>query len=187
MVCRPVNRLLPAAGLIPVTSGHTFEPLGRISVIRALQDEVAPSPVQAMLIRLLSRPLAGLPALALLLVSLGGTSAMAQPVGPTPAGPRLTRDQQQKLCPEQRRLALTDRRARIAILQRGETCLQSALDSEAVRNCMRMEREAMRKQRRQHMDDVQALFERNGLPAPQWKKRQGPRQGPVPSGEGPQI
>lgn len=140
-----------------------------------------------MLIRLLSRPPAGLPALALLLVSLGGTSAMAQPVGPTPPGQGLTREQQQKLFPEQRRLALTDRRARIAILQRGETCLQGAPDSEALRNCMRTEREAMRQQKRQHMSEVQALFERNGLPAPQWKKRQGLRQGQVPSVGGPQF
>jgi hypothetical protein len=135
-----------------------------------------------MLIRLLSRPPAGLPALALLLVSLGGTSAIAQPVGPTPPGQPLTREQQQKLFPEQRRLALTDRRARIAILQRGETCLQSAPDSEALRNCMRTEREAMRQQKRQFMNDVQALFERNGLPAPQWKKRQGKPQAPLSNG-----
>jgi hypothetical protein len=146
-----------------------------------------PNALVAMLIRFPSRSLAGLPALALLLLSLGGATALAQPVGPNPQRQRLTPEQQQKLFPEQRRLALSDRRARIAILQRGESCLQNAADAEALRKCMRMEREAIRQQRREHMGDLQALFERNGLPAPQWNKRQGNPQPPLPKGASSEI
>lgn len=149
--------------------------------------KLSPKPLAAMLTRLPSRPLAGLPLLALLLVGLGGPQTLAQPVGSPPKAQRLTPEQQQKLFPDQRRLALSDRRARIAILERGQSCVQSAANPEALRNCMRTERQAMREQRRQHMDDVQALFERNGLPAPQWKQRQGRPQAPMPNGANSEI
>jgi hypothetical protein len=118
------------------------------------------------------RPLSGLPALTLLL-ALGAPAALSQPVGPNPEGPRLTPEQRQKVFPEQRRLALQDHSARIAILQRGQSCLEAAKNAETLRNCMRTEREAMRQQRRQHMGSLRALFERNGLPAPPWLQRQG--------------
>lgn len=137
--------------------------------------------------RLFSRPPAGLPALAMLLLSMGGGQVFAQPVGPNPQAQRLTPEQQQRVFPEQRRLALSDRRARIAILQRGEGCLQKASTAEAMRSCLRQERDAMRQQRREHMGELQAIYERNGLPAPQWKKRLGKPQGALPEGAGSEL
>lgn len=130
-----------------------------------------------------ARPRLALPALALLL-SLGGAAALAQPVGPMPQGDRLTPEQRQKLFPDMRRLSLQDHRARIVILQRAESCITSATTDEALTACMRSQREAMRQQRRQQMSDLQALFQRNGLPMPQWRrleKPQGP-QGPRSGG-----
>lgn len=115
--------------------------------------------------------------------ALIGAPALAQPVGPNPQRPRLTPEQSQKIFPEQRRLALRDHRARIAILQRGESCINAATTPEALRDCMRAQREAMWEQRRQHMGDMRALFERNGLPMPQWRRLEKP-QGPPPGGAG---
>lgn len=120
---------------------------------------------------------------ATLLLSLGGAPALAQPVGPQPQRERLTPEQRQKLFPEQRRLALRDHRARIAILKQGESCLTNATSADALRDCMRAQREAMWQQRRQHMGDLQALYERNGLPMPQWRRLEKP-QGPRPGGAG---
>lgn len=126
-----------------------------------------------------ARPRLALPALALLL-SLGGAAALAQPVGPMPRGDRLTPEQRQKLFPDMRRLSLQDHRARIVILQRAESCINSATTDEALTACKRSQREAMRQQQRQQMSDLQALFQRNGLPMPQWRrleKPQGSRSG----------
>ena len=115
-------------------------------------------------------------------LSLGlglSTSAFAQPVG-DPAGPgRPTQAQWQKIFPENRQLALQDHRARLAILQKGERCIAAAANADALRACMREERSAMQQQRRQHMEAMRALFERNGMPAPEWKNRRGgPGGGP---------
>ncbi|MEB3324656.1 MAG: hypothetical protein VKM17_04905 [Cyanobacteriota bacterium] len=148
-----------------------------------------------MSIRCPVRPQVSLQALALL-VSLLGPAALAQPVGPNPQGGqggqggqegRLTPEQRAKVFPEQRRLALQDRQARIAILRRGESCLQNAGNADALRDCMRTEREAMGQQRRQLMDSLKALYERNGLPAPRWMQRQGRGQGPMKDGPGADI
>jgi hypothetical protein len=127
--------------------------------------------------------LAALPALVLLL-ALGGPAATAQPVGPRSKTPLLTPEQRQKVFPEQRRLALQDHRARIAILQKGENCLQNAANADDLRTCMRTEREAMQQQRRQHMGSLQALYQRNGLPTPQWMNRPMGPLGPMPEGSG---
>jgi hypothetical protein len=136
-----------------------------------------------------ARPQASLQAF-VLLVGLLGPAALAQPVGPNPQGGqggRLTPEQRAKVFPEQRRLALQDRQARIAILQRGESCLQNSGNADALRDCMRAEREAMGQQRRQLMDSLKSLYERNGLPAPRWMQRQGKGQGPMREGSGSDI
>ena len=169
----------------PVAPCHTFSQLGRSPVMEASQDGGVPDR-HAMPIRCPARPKASLQALALL-VGLLGPAALAQPVGPLPQGGeggRLTPEQRAKVFPEQRRLALQDRQARIAILQRGESCLQSAANADALRDCMRAEREAMGQQRRQLMDSMKALYVRNGLPAPRWMQRQGRGQGPMRDGPG---
>jgi len=171
-----------------VASGHTFGQPGRSPVMEAAQDGGVLAP-PAMSIRCPVRPQVSLQALALL-VSLVGPAALAQPVGPNPQGGqggRLTPEQRAKVFPEQRRLALQDRQARIAILRRGESCLQNAGNADALRDCMRAEREAMGQQRRQLMDSLKALYERNGLPAPRWMQRQGRGQGPMRDGPGADI
>jgi hypothetical protein len=132
------------------------------------------------------RSLAGLSTLALLL-SLAGPGSLAQPVGPNLQEPRLTPAQRQKVFPEQRRLALQDHQARMAILQRGERCIDRAANAEVLRTCLREEREAMRQQRRQHMDKLRALYERNGLPTPPWMMRKGSPQRPGGDWGGPDI
>ncbi|MEB3318720.1 MAG: hypothetical protein VKO39_11350 [Cyanobacteriota bacterium] len=128
-----------------------------------------------MAVPALRRPRFALPAMALLL-SLAGTGALAQPVGPTSQRDKLTPEQRQKLFPEMRRLTLQDHRARIAILQRGESCINSANTQDALAACLRSQRDAMHQQRRQHMTDLQALFQRNGLPMPQWRRLEKPQR-----------
>ncbi|MEB3305881.1 MAG: hypothetical protein VKL58_06665 [Cyanobacteriota bacterium] len=120
--------------------------------------------------------LSPLPALVLLL-GLAAPAALAQPVGPNLQELRLTPAQRQKVFPEQRRLALQDHQARMAILQRGERCIEKAANAELLRTCMREEREAMRQQRSQHMERLKALYQRNGLPTPPWlMRREGPQR-----------
>lgn len=133
-----------------------------------------------------SRPRLALPALALLL-SLGGAAALAQPVGPVPKGERLTPEQRQKIFPDMRRLSLQDHRARIAVLQRAESCINSATTDDALTACMRSQREAMRQQQRQQMSELQALFQRNGLPMPQWRRLQKPQSPRSAGGAGAEI
>ena len=127
-----------------------------------------------------------LPALALLL-ALAAPAGLAQPVGPTLQEPRLTPAQRQKVFPEQRRMALQDHQARMAILQRGERCIEKAANAEVLRTCLREEREALRRQRRQHMDKLKALYDRNGLPTPPWMLRQGGPQRPGGDWGGPEV
>lgn len=110
--------------------------------------------------------------LSALALGLASPAAWSQPVGSNPQGGQLTPVQRQKVFPEQRQMALQDHRARMAILERGERCIQGAADGEVLRTCMRDEREALRQQRRQHMERLKALYDRNGLPIPQWMQRQ---------------
>jgi hypothetical protein len=111
---------------------------------------------------------------AVLAMVLGSTGVAMAQSGPTPAG-RPTAAQMQRIFPEQKRLALSDQQARIAILQRGERCLSAAGSSEALRTCMKEQRSASQRQREQHRAAMKALFERNGIPLPQWGK--GERKG----------
>jgi len=127
---------------------------------------------------LLARPLLA----AALVVGLG-TAAQAQTQtipNPTTAeplrngdGPRLTQAQRQKIFPDTRALAVQDHRARIVILQQGERCLAAAANGDALRACMRQERQAMQAQHQQHREALRQVFVRNGLPVPDWSKRQG--------------
>jgi hypothetical protein len=121
------------------------------------------------------------------LLSVSGSAALAQPVGPMPNRDRLTPEQRQKIFPDMRRLTLQDHRERIAILRRAESCIDRAANDDALAECMRAQREAMRQQRRQQMSELQALFARNGLPMPQWRRQDkppGPRYGKPGAGAG---
>jgi hypothetical protein len=109
-----------------------------------------------------------LAAVALALGSVGG--AVAQPVG-QPARNRPTPEQWQRIFPEHKNLALRSHRERIAILQKGESCVRAAGDSAALRNCWREERRAYQEQRRRHKDAMRQLFESKGIPVPEWGRR----------------
>ncbi len=111
-----------------------------------------------------------LAALALVVGSAG--AALAQPVG-QPAKGRLTPQQWQKIFPEHRSLAMRDHQARIAILQRGERCIAGAGNGDALRDCLRQERTAYQQQRQAHRTEMRALFERNGIPVPEWGNKRG--------------
>lgn len=112
--------------------------------------------------------------IAVLAAVLGSTGVALAQSGPSEAG-RPTPAQMQKIFPEQKRLAISDHQARIAILQSGERCLSAAGSSEALRACMKQQREASQRQREQHRTSMKALFERNGIAMPQWGK--GERKG----------
>jgi hypothetical protein len=112
--------------------------------------------------------------IAVLAAVLGSTGVALAQSGPSEAG-RPTPAQMQKIFPEQKRLAISDHQARIAILQSGERCLNAAASSEALRTCMKQQRDASQRQRQQHRASMKALFERNGIPLPQWGK--GERKG----------
>ncbi|MFM7266834.1 MAG: hypothetical protein ACKOZW_14845 [Cyanobium sp.] len=125
-----------------------------------------------------TRPALPLAAAALSL-ALGAGAALAQPVGDPGGSGRLTPAQWQKIFPEFRQQALQDHRARAAILQRGERCIAAAGNGDALRACMREERNAMQQQRQEHRTAMRSLFERNGIPTPEWKNRRGgPGGGP---------
>jgi len=111
-----------------------------------------------------------LAALALVVGAAG--SALAQPVG-EPARGRLTPQQWQKIFPEHRSLAIRDHQARIAILQKGERCIAGAGNGDGLRECLRQERSAYQQQRQAHRSEMRRLFERNGIPVPEWGRRGG--------------
>jgi hypothetical protein len=112
--------------------------------------------------------------IAVLAAVLGSTGVAMAQSSPSEAS-RPTPAQMQKIFPEQKRLAISDQQARISILQSGERCLSAAASSEALRACMKQQREASQRQRQQHRASMKALFERNGIAMPQWGK--GERKG----------
>lgn len=99
---------------------------------------------------------------------------------PRGEGPRLSAAQRQKLFPETRTLALQDHQARIAILQQGQRCIGAAGNGDALRACMRQERQAMDEQRGRHREALRQAFVRQGIPVPDWSQRKGRR----PAGPG---
>ena len=104
------------------------------------------------------------PALAQGALLLAGL-AQGQTLAPRPR-PQLSQAQQQKIFPEQRALVLQDHRQRIAILQQGERCLSAATNGDALRACMKQERNAYQKQRDDHRAAMRALLQRNGIQPP---------------------
>jgi hypothetical protein len=112
--------------------------------------------------------------IAVLAAVIGSTGVAMAQSGPSEAG-RPTPAQMQKIFPEQKRLAISDHQARIAILQSGERCLSAAGSSDALWACMKAQRDATQRQREQHRAAMKALLERNGIPLPQWSK--GDRKG----------
>ncbi len=117
------------------------------------------------------------PALAAALVFGSGRAAFAQaPAAPIRSSP-ISEAQWQKIFPEHKQLTLRDQSARSAILQTGERCVAVAANHDALRTCMREERAATMKQRRQYNDSLRAMFERNGVKMPELRKSPGGKGG----------
>ena len=132
--------------------------------------------------RPLVRPAAGLAAALALGFGLP-IVALAQPAGDPASRPGLTPAQWQKVFPEFRQQALKDNRARIAILQRGGRCIAAAASGDALRSCMREERNAMQQQRSESRSAMRLIFERNGIAMPE--RRWGQKGPGRPGAEGP--
>lgn len=116
-------------------------------------------------------------------LGLAATALLLGSAAPGQAGPGrrdpiggLTPEQQQKIFPEFRSLMLQDHQARISILQQGERCLRGARTTDALRSCLRQERSSYRSQRSDHRNRMREMFQRNGLPVPEWGRR-GSRSG----------
>jgi len=126
------------------------------------------------------------PLIAAALVLGLGSAVQAQSSAPPPPrgeGPRLTEAQRQKVFPETRSLAAQDHRARIAILQQWERCINAATNGDGLRSCMRQERDALQNQRQQHRAALRQVFVSNGIPVPDWSQRKG-GPSPRPAGGG---
>ncbi|MFM7269873.1 MAG: hypothetical protein ACKOZT_15045 [Cyanobium sp.] len=151
-----------------------------------------------MLFPLIPRLRIGSPLLAAVLLLAAGGAAQAQVLPLTPSiptspatgggGPRLTPEQRQRIFPETRALALQDHQARIGILQQGQRCIGAAANGDALRQCMRQERQAVDVQRSRHREALRGVFVRAGIPVPDWSQRQGRRQeGPGGPGGAPRA
>jgi hypothetical protein len=100
---------------------------------------------------------------ALLLSAASGLPAAAQDSGPPE---RLTKAQQDKIFPDRKALLLQEQKQRIQILQKTERCTQAAKDTDALRSCMKDQRQAYLAQREQHRNATRKIYERHGIQAP---------------------
>jgi hypothetical protein len=106
------------------------------------------------------------------LLSFAGGSAYAQP-SPGEAGirrlqamPKLTPEQQKKLFPGRKELVLKEHQERIALLQKSQSCVGAATNSDALKACLMQDRKANIELRRRMYNQIRELYERNGIKAP---------------------
>jgi hypothetical protein len=106
------------------------------------------------------------------LLSLSGGSAYAQ-TSPREAGirrlqamPKLTPEQQKKLFPGRKELVLKEHQERIALLQKSQSCVGGATNSDALKACLMEERRANTELRRRMHEQIRELYERNGIKLP---------------------
>ncbi|MFM9111147.1 MAG: hypothetical protein ACKOPN_11270 [Prochlorococcaceae cyanobacterium] len=111
------------------------------------------------------------------LLLLAGGGAFAQSGALMPRADRLTPEQQQKLLPELRRLALADYGKRTALLDQARRCVSAARTFPEYNDCRKQERQAYGQWRRQQQDETRRLYERNGITLPERNQRQ-PKGGP---------
>lgn len=102
--------------------------------------------------------------LAALLVGLVPFPARAE--GPSPVS-KLTPEQRIKIFPEQKTLDIKNQKARIAIMQQGERCLNAATTFDALKVCMRLERKQNLGQRRSEWSELRSLYARYGIKLPE--------------------
>ncbi|MFN5195094.1 MAG: hypothetical protein ACK5E6_11825 [Cyanobacteriota bacterium] len=106
------------------------------------------------------------------LLLLGGSSALAQSGDLMPRAGKLTPEQQQKLFPDLKRLALADYSKRASLLEEARRCVNGSRSFEAYRNCRKQERQAYGQWREQQQNEMRRLYERNGIPMPERNQRQ---------------
>lgn len=94
---------------------------------------------------------------------------------PAPTRIQLTPNQKSELFKGQRSLSLKAHSDQIAILQKGERCLNEARDLEALSACRQTERQARRELMNRNREEARALHQRLGLPVPQGRRGDGPR------------
>ncbi|WP_094556104.1 hypothetical protein [Synechococcus sp. 1G10] len=87
---------------------------------------------------------------------------------------QLTPNQKSELFKGQRSLSLRDHSDQIAILRKGERCLNEAKDLEALSACRQTERQARRELMGRTREEARALHQRLGLQAPQGRRGDGP-------------
>jgi hypothetical protein len=106
------------------------------------------------------------------LLGLSGGSAYAKP-SPGEAGsrrlqamPKLTPEQQKKLFPGRKELVLKEHQERIALLQKSQSCVGAATNSDALKACLMEDRKANIELRRRMQNQIKELYERNGIKLP---------------------
>jgi ribosomal protein S30 len=106
------------------------------------------------------------------LLSLSGGSAYAKPsLGEAgsrrlQAMPKLTPEQQKKLFPGRKELVLKEHQERIALLQKSQSCVGAATNSDALKACLMEDRKANIELRRRMHDQIRIFYERNGIKLP---------------------
>jgi hypothetical protein len=105
-------------------------------------------------------------------LGFSGANASAQPIwGESRARrqqsmPKLTTEQQKKLFPGRKELLLKEHQERIALLQKSQSCVVSATNSDALKTCLIEDRKANTELRRRMQEQIRQLYERNGIQLP---------------------
>lgn len=84
---------------------------------------------------------------------------------------RLTPQQKQQVFPEIKRLQRQDYRARIAILQKGERCIDQANNTDDLLVCKREGANAQRLNRNQHRQAMEQVFKTYDITMPEWDEK----------------
>jgi hypothetical protein len=80
--------------------------------------------------------------------------------------PKLTPEQQKKLFPGRKELLLKEHQERIALLQKSQSCVGAATNSNALKACLIEDRKANTELRRRMQEQIRQLYERNGIKPP---------------------
>ena len=105
-------------------------------------------------------------------IAFSGASASAQTIwGESGARrlqsmPKLTPEQQKKLFPGRKELLLKEHQERIALLQKSQSCVGAATNSDALKTCLIEDRKANTELRRRMHEQIRQLYERNGIQLP---------------------
>jgi hypothetical protein len=99
--------------------------------------------------------------------------------------PKLTTEQQKKLFPGRKELLLKEHQERIALLQKSQSCVEAATNSDALKTCLIADRKANRELRRRMHERIRQLYERNGIQLP--PPGPAPERRGEPGGRGPAL